>query len=162
MSEKILKALMHLFAIIASPQSSDSNRRKIVASFLSQQLNIELVNEYLKIFDDFFALYQKKQKVVGRRAKNLSLSSVKVLRICTEINEELTHKQKIVVLIRLLEFIQSEKDATKQELEFVNTVGEIFHISDIEYSRLLIFVLVSFTDQILYGFESAIFCAKAA
>ena len=58
MSEKILKALMHLFAIIASPQSSDYDRRKIVASFLSQQLNIDLVNEYLVIFDDFFKLYQ--------------------------------------------------------------------------------------------------------
>jgi len=146
MSEKILKALMHLFAIIAGPQSSDTDRRKIVESFLAQQLNRDLVNEYLLIFDDFFKLYQKKQSIKVKRAKSLSLSSVKVLRICTEINAELTQKQKFVVLIRLLEFIKSEKEPSKQELEFVNTVAEIFNINEIEYSRILIFVLNSLED----------------
>ena len=53
MSEKILKALIQLFAIIARPQSSDSDRRSVVEAFLRRQLNKELVKEYLTIFDDF-------------------------------------------------------------------------------------------------------------
>jgi len=50
MSEKILKALIQLFAIIARPQSSDSDRRVVVEAFLRGLLNEELVNEYLSIF----------------------------------------------------------------------------------------------------------------
>jgi hypothetical protein len=51
MSEKILKALMQLFAIIARPQSNDSDRRGVVEAFLKHQLNQELVKEYLGFFD---------------------------------------------------------------------------------------------------------------
>ncbi len=86
MSERILKALMQLFAIIAGPRSNNNDGRSIVESFLKQQINEGLIEEYLKLFDGFYALYQKKQSVEGRRRKNLSLSSVKVLKICTQIN----------------------------------------------------------------------------
>ena len=51
MSEKILKALMQLFAIIARPESNTTDRRSVVESFLKRELNQELVKEYLKIFD---------------------------------------------------------------------------------------------------------------
>lgn len=141
MSERILKALMHLFAIIARPHSEGEDRRAIVESFLKQQLNQELVEEYLKIFDDFFVLYQNKQNDEGKLTKSISLSSVKVLRICTEINAELTHKQKIVVLVRLLEFISTEENISAQELEFVATVSDIFHLSVHEYNRISRFIL---------------------
>ena len=43
MSERILKALMQLFAIIAHPTSDESDRRVIVESFLKRQLNQETV-----------------------------------------------------------------------------------------------------------------------
>ena len=39
------------------------------------------------------------------RRKRRSLNSVKVLRICTQINEELEQKQKVIVLVEVLEFI---------------------------------------------------------
>jgi len=52
MSERILKALMQLFAIIAPPDSEAAERRRVVGSFLKQQLNQELVDEYLKFFDE--------------------------------------------------------------------------------------------------------------
>ena len=52
MSEKILKALMQLFAIIASPESSLDDRRAVVESFLIKQLNKELADEYLQVYDN--------------------------------------------------------------------------------------------------------------
>jgi hypothetical protein len=51
MSERILKALMHLFAIIARPESNAEERKQVVGDFLKQQLNSEQVEEYIKIFD---------------------------------------------------------------------------------------------------------------
>ncbi len=141
MSERILKALMQLFAIIAGSRSSSRSGRKIVESFLNQQLNEELVEEYLKLFDGFFALYQKKHNEQSKRAKNLSLSSVKVLKICTHINEELDIRQKVVVLVRLLEFIKSDEEIPEQELEFVLTVADIFHFKQDEYELLKQFAI---------------------
>ncbi|HYW95742.1 MAG TPA: ATP-binding cassette domain-containing protein, partial [Bacteroidales bacterium] len=145
MSEQILKALMQLFAIIAKPESNAEDRRTIVESFLKRQLNQELVAEYLGVFDEYYRIHQQKQKDKDSRRRRISASSVRVLRICTEINEELAQPQKIVVLIQLLEFVKSDNDdITPQEMEFVNTVAETFNISAAEYAEIKDFVLFSF------------------
>lgn len=147
MSERILKALMQLFAIIAPPDSNPEERRQVVGSFLSQQLNQELVDEYLKVFDEYYAIYQSKQSDKKKRKKSISLSSVKVLKICTAINEELTQKQKVVVLFRLLEFIKADfQEITDQEYEFVETVSDTFNIDRAEYKRIKAFALYSFDN----------------
>ena len=140
MSEKILKALMQLFAIVAEVEGLSQNNRSIVESFLKQQLNQDLVKEYLSLFDEFIERQNKKADGTERR-KKISGSSVKVLKICTEINEELEQKQKIVVLIRLLEFIYPDSsEASSQELEFVKTVSEIFNIPDKEFDACRSFI----------------------
>ncbi len=145
MSERILKALMHLFALIARPESNAEERKQVVGQFLKQQLNTKLVNEYLKVFDYYYQIYQKKQSQKKKRAKSIAVSSVKILKICTEINNDLTLKQKIVVVYNLFEFIKSDfKEVTDQELEFVETVSDTFHIPMDEYKRLLGFVLYPF------------------
>lgn len=134
MSERILKALMQLFAIVADVEDISKNSRKIVASFLKEQLNRELVEEYLKLFDQFLE-EQSRKKDGTKKKKRTSVNSVKVLLICTQINEELTQKQKIVVLLRLLEYIYADEEVTEQELEFVTTVSETFNISQEEFQR---------------------------
>ena len=147
MSEGILKALMQLFAIIAPPDSNAAERRSVVGSFLKQQLNQELIDEYLKVFDEYYTLFQKKQSVKKKRNKSISVSSVKILKICTQINDELTQKQKVIVVLRLLEFIKSDfEEITEQELEFVYTVADTFYIDLEEYNRLKAFVLYSFDE----------------
>ena len=145
MSEKILKALMQLFAIIARPEQDGSDRRTIVEAFLQQQLNKELVKEYLTIFDNYYEIYQKKS-IKSKKEKNISLSSVKVLKICTEINQELTQKQRLVVLFRLYEFIKIGGQVTAQELIFVSTVADVFNIEEDEYLLIKDFVLYSFSE----------------
>ena len=145
MSEQILKALMQLFAIIARPESNREDRRIVVESFLKRQLNSELVEEYLKVFDQYYLKHQEKQKEVGTRRRVISASSVKVLKICTEINEELAQNQKIIVLIRLLEFIKSDNSViSEQEMEFIKTVAETFNIPPDEFTRIQEFVLFPF------------------
>ena len=145
MSERILKALMQLFAIIAPAESNPEERRSVVESFLRQLLNQELIVEYLKVYDEFIEIYQKKESETKKR-KSISLSSVKVLKICTAINEELTQRQKIVVLVRLLEFIKADfkEGITEQEHEFVETVSDSFHISREEYEEIKHFIIPDF------------------
>ncbi len=147
MSEQILKALMQLFAIIARPQSSRFDRRTVVENFLKRQINNELVQEYLKIFDEYYLIHQSKLDESNQNKKWTSSSSVRVLLICTELNEELTLKQKVILLVQLLEFVKSDisenSEITKQEHEFISTVAEIFKISDEEYPLIRDFVLFS-------------------
>ncbi|HTF05536.1 MAG TPA: ATP-binding cassette domain-containing protein [Bacteroidia bacterium] len=147
MSERILKALMQLFAIIAKVDGVTSASRGIVESFLKQQLNIELVEEYLTVFDDFLEQHHQVSKRKDGSQKRTSLASVKVLRICTQINEELTQKQKVVVLLRLIEFIHTSNEISEQELEFVQTVSETFNIDAVEFSRMRAFVEKSYADM---------------
>ena len=140
MSERILKALMQMFAIIARVDGINDNGRLIVQSFLKQQLNQELVDQYLAIFDEYLEAHHQTSKKKDGTAKRTSLHSVKVLRICTQINSELTQVQKVVVLIRLIEFINSNTEITEQENEFVKTVAETFNIDNEEFNRSMEFV----------------------
>jgi len=132
MSERILKALMQLFSIVSEAEDISDNSRKIVETFLKQQLNQQLVDEYLKLYDEFIEAKTRKS-ADGKRKKRTSVNSVKILLICTQINEELAQKQKMIVLIRLLEFIYANKTPSEQEVEFINTVSETFNISQKEF-----------------------------
>ena len=148
MSERILKALMQLFAIIAKVEineqtneiSSDEDSRKVVSLFLKQELNQERVKEYLDLFDSFIDTHHGKSKRKDGKRKRTSVNSVKILRICTQINEELKQRQKVIVLIRIIEFIDSDKEISDQEHEFAATVSETFNISQEEFKSCLNYV----------------------
>lgn len=138
MSAGILRALMQLFAIISrggSDESGSNSARDVVAIFLRQQLNRDLVDHYLTVYDEFV---EKQSSRGGKKGseKRTSLSSVKVLRICTQINEELAQKEKYFVLVRLLEFIIAFDDTTDQEWEFVFTVADTFNIDQENFDHL--------------------------
>ncbi|MFL5752517.1 MAG: ATP-binding cassette domain-containing protein [Bacteroidia bacterium] len=140
MSERILRALMQMFAIIAKVDGVTNTGRNIVQSFLKQQLNQELVDQYLTIFDEYLESHHQVSKKKDGGAKRTSVNSVKVLKICTEINKELEQNQKVIVLIRLLEFIYSSAEISEQEFEFVSTVADTFNIDLEEFKNLKSFV----------------------
>ncbi len=158
MSERILKALMQLFAIIAKVDIDeetgevrlDSKGRQIVRTFLSQELNQELVEEYLKVFDEYVIGHHtsKRKRKSNTRRKRTSVNSVKVLRICTQINEELAQRQKIIVFIRILEFTNANDVIAEQELEFVTTVAETFNIGREEFKDCLEYVKAEENDYV--------------
>lgn len=128
MSEKLLKALMQLFAIIADVDGVSNKSRTVVENFLKQRLSTDQVVEYLAIYDEFLEQHHKVSERKEGKKKKTALNSVKVLRICTQINSELEQRQKVFVLIRLVEYIYIDKVATDQELEFVSTVADVFNI----------------------------------
>ena len=140
MSSGILKALMQLFAIIAREAESDGQSgqgREVVAVFLRRQLNQSLVDEYLQLFDQ--QVGGAGQKEGKRKAKRTSLSSVKVLRICTAINEELAQKEKYVVLVRLIEFVHALGEVSPGMLDFLQTVADTFNIDRATFDNLFVF-----------------------
>jgi ABC-type multidrug transport system ATPase subunit len=152
MSESILKALMQLFAIIAhvNKDGVTDSSREIVESYLKLQLNKTQVLEYLKLFDEYVAFHHRDitKKDGTKVRKRTSSNSVKVLRICQAINEELEQEQKILVVLQLLEFISFGEEITEKELDFVQTVGDIFNIPEDEYRNAHNFCLEPSLDKI--------------
>lgn len=146
MSEKILEALMQLFAIISRPaikgqevENYKKTRAAVVGSYLNSQLNQELADKYLEVFNGHFdsvmaedaevarkeeaRAAKRKDKGIGDaefsavlKEKTLSKRAVRVLKLCTGLIEELDQAQRIIILFQLLEFIKSEKgDKTGRE-----------------------------------------------
>ncbi len=143
MSESILKALIQLFALIARIDISNKDEmvgREIVKSFLKERLPNNLVNKYLLEFDNYLEKYQKISKVKNGLQKRTAVNSVKILRVCTQINEELTQRQKTIVLIRLLEFIYTHEEVSELEEEFINTVADTFNFDMSEFQLAKYFV----------------------
>ncbi len=130
MSAGILRALMQLFAIISG--SGVKSGREIVALFLRQQLNKEMVSNYLSLYEEFAEKFHN----VKDSEKKTSMASVKVLRICSQINEELQQKEKFFVVVRLLEFLREYTEHGPQELAFVETVAEAFNIDQGLYRQI--------------------------
>jgi ABC transport system ATP-binding/permease protein len=146
MSEEILKALMQLFAIIAKQDVGLSeNEREFVQNFLKQQLNESSVKEYLSLFDSFIGDKAEKVNDVGAIDEKPKLTSVrdsvKTLGIAKKINKTLTQKQKVVVLVRLFELVNSDKNFTPQRMAIIDTAAEVFNISREEYNAISSFVI---------------------
>lgn len=148
MSEEILKALMQLFALVSSPNQNEENRRNVVRNYLALQLNSKRVEEHLALYDLFIHEQEIKLRETSKLKKRYAASSVKILRIATAINEELTHYQKLIVLIQLLEFLNSgRRGVAAMEIEFANTIADTFNIKSEEYFEIYAFVTDNFKNQ---------------
>lgn len=141
MSAGILRALMQLFAIIAG--ANRKSGKEIVAVFLRQQLNKDLVNKYLEQYEEYVEKFHSSKSGSEKRT---SMASVKVLRICNQINEELQQKEKYFVLIRLLEFVMEFSEKSHQEWEFLQTVSEAFNIEEDTFRKLKLLTETSETN----------------
>lgn len=144
MSEEILKALMQLFAIIAKQDVGlSANERDYVNSFLKQQLNESSVQEYLALFDKFIGSDKnKEEEEKNDKVKLTSVKdSVKTLGIAKKINKTLTQEQKVVVLVRLFELINTDKSFTTQRIAIIDTAADVFNITKEEYKSIESFVI---------------------
>lgn len=153
MNESILKALMQLFALVVDIQGNESitkESRDIVANYLKSLLNKYLAEQYLEYFDKYvIELYGNNEVVDTKKIrKKVSLKAVKVLKICDQINLELTQEQKFIVLIQLLEFICMSKEIEEIELEFLQMVSDSFNIDEKEYLICKSFIINSGNELI--------------
>jgi ABC-type multidrug transport system ATPase subunit len=138
MSEEILKALTQLFAIITKQDGGVTAReRQFVINFFQTELDRDSINEYLELYDRFSEYGKEEGKIRLTSVKD----SVKTLGICKKINKTLTQKQKVVVLIKLLELVGTDKNFTPQRMEIINTVSTVFNIVQYEYQLIEGFVV---------------------
>jgi ABC-type multidrug transport system ATPase subunit len=160
MSEEILKALTQLFAIITKQDGGVSaNERQYVINFFQTELDQDSLKEYLDLYDQFSGYGKSEDE--GKAKLTSVKDSVKTLGICKKINKTLTQKQKVVVLIKLLELVGSDKNFTPQRMEIINTVSTVFNIQKEEYALIESFIInedpksLNFADILLANKDSA-------
>lgn len=152
MSEAILKAMMQLFALVVDIdkiQEVSDKERSIIRAFLSRQLNSELTEKYMGIFENYLHHYHHESidSESLRKKKRTSLTAVRILSICEQINEELEQRQKIYVIFQLVEYIAYGIEIRETELDFLQTVATAFNLDDDEYLDILYFVIHPLKDM---------------
>ena len=150
MSEEILKALTQLFAIITKQDGGVTEReRQFVINFFQTELDQDSIKEYLDLYDQFSG-YGKEEEA-GKSKLTSVKDSVKTLGICKKINKTLTQKQKVVVLIKLLELVGTDKNFTPQRMEIINTASSVFNIVQYEYQLIESFVISEEAQSLNYA-----------
>lgn len=155
MSERILEALVQLFAVVASVRGAQdmSERRMIVYNFLAGQLNNELANRYISKFDDHY----RNSIELGRRSDNqykvISRVSSKVMRITYEMNRELSQYQKYIVLVQLYEYLNTGQISFVERGLVHDVVADKFNIRKEEFELIRNFILTTdqVTDRVIFS-----------
>jgi len=142
MSEEILNALIQLLAIIAKQDEGVHIKElEYVESFLTQQLGHEAVQKYLTQFKKKAEIGEFQQTKKKKKKLTPVQESVRTLALCRKINKTLNQSQKIVVLVRLFELVNTSRQFSEQRMAIIDTVAEVFNISKEEYANIRSFVI---------------------
>lgn len=148
MSEEILKALTQLYAIITKQDGGVTEKeRDFVITIFNEDLDQDSIQEYLALYDEFVGYGKEVDESVKKKLTSVK-DSVKTLAICRKINKTLTQKQKVVVLLKLLELVGADRNFTSQRMEIINTVAEVFNIDSEEYKAMEGFILYTGEDNL--------------
>ncbi len=148
MSEEILKALMELFAIVVKQEGGILQlERQYVTNFLEKQLSSNIMIKYQLLFDEYTGSVKQVEDIPDSDSPSVR-DSVKIFNICKQINRTLNREQKIVVLIRLFELINSSKKFTPQRMNIISIVAEVFRILPEEFTSIEQFVISTEPEKI--------------
>ena len=137
---------MQLFALISDIGNINEislRERNVVKSFLSRHLNSELVEKYLIIFDEYLDLFLNREAITERAGEYdiPALKAMRIKRICEGINRELRQKQKIYIIIQLIDFISYGKEITENELDFLMIMALALNVPENEYRNIKSFII---------------------
>ncbi|KPK87160.1 MAG: hypothetical protein AMS27_03390 [Bacteroides sp. SM23_62_1] len=144
MSESILNALMHLFALVTtlSEEGITEYGRSIVKAYLLQHLKDDVADEYLKLFEDYLDFYNRDKEFQesGELPATSIYASQYLAKVCSQIRKELHRNERIIVLLRLIEYVHVDNKISEFESNFIRLVAETFSISNTEMNNAMIFI----------------------
>ncbi|MBU2912553.1 ATP-binding cassette domain-containing protein [Reichenbachiella agariperforans] len=142
MSESIINALMRLFAIIESVKDEvvDSGHM-IVKPYLQRQLNQELSDQYLELFQDYVDFYRKEASSNTPEIENETKNIIQVTKICQQLNKELLQHERVLVFVELVELINTDKKVSTRENDFMQLVALNFNLPKQETDDICSFIL---------------------
>ncbi len=143
MSEEILKSLTQLLAIVSKQDNIvTESERNYVINLLRQDLDPESLSKYLDQFDQL-TNYVNQDITLVKEDPERTLSvkeTVQTLAICNKISRTLEQKQKIFLLIKILQLIGVDSSFTPQKKQIIETISTVFNISEMELEVIKEFV----------------------
>ncbi|MEQ9466918.1 MAG: ATP-binding cassette domain-containing protein [Ekhidna sp.] len=120
MSEELLKAIIRLLVIVAKEEGVvDESEKESVREFLYENVSRDDTKHYLKILEEYL-----------REIDTGKDDFKQIEEITTNINNELTQQQKLVVMVRLMELIIADEKITEREAELLTLIGKHFKFDD--------------------------------
>lgn len=141
MSEQLLKAILRLFAVVAKEDEVTHQERDQIRLFLEEHVSYSAVDLYLKMFDDF-------TRNLTPKTGDISIEIDRVNELCQHVNTDLTQKQKIVIVLEIINIIQADGSISNRERELVNAIGSNFKIASKELEAITTFVLGQRSPQL--------------
>jgi ABC-type multidrug transport system ATPase subunit len=134
MSEPLLKAILRLFAVVAREDDVTHQEREQIRVFLDEHLSQSAVESYLNVFDEYIRLLPPKTGELTPELNRLN-------ELCREVNPDLTQKQKIVIILELINIVQADGNISSREMELLYAIGSNFKISTNDIEAIRTFVL---------------------
>lgn len=144
MSESIINALMHLFAIIESVKEGIVDTGEIVVKpYLKKKLNQDLAVQYLSLYQDYVDFYRREStEVSSERELELETNNIlQVTKICNQLNYELLQHERVILFIQLIELINTDNKVSPKENDFIKLVALNFNLSTEELKDIKSFIL---------------------
>jgi ABC-type multidrug transport system ATPase subunit/uncharacterized tellurite resistance protein B-like protein len=148
MNVNLLETLLQLFAILAKEDGITEKDNQVVRSFLVQQFNEAIANEYIEVFKEF-----------AQREENLDIRE-----LCSSVNNELTYEQKLFILIRLIELAYTDEAISLHEVKNIILTAKFLNIDYKEYQNIFNFITSSrpsslnIKNLLIIGYENIIPC----
>jgi len=149
MSESILNALMQLFALIANTSKVTAKGKKIVEAFLRQHLSRRLANEYLELFESYADFFYRDISAYTDNSETGREALIEyVEKVCIQIRKGLPQADRIVVYIKLLEYVIEDNKITNLEKDVVDTVASCFNVETLEANNIEYFIFHTDCEEI--------------
>ena len=149
MSEKLLQAIVKLFAVLAKERITEAERANI-EEFLSMHLNKESTYQYLKLFDTFCAEQIREQAaedIEGISTDGETLEFVGewalIHEMTSQINLALTRQQKVVLLEKIIELFLRDAKFSERQSNLMYHLGKLIKIDQKVISELSKFIQMS-------------------
>jgi ABC-type multidrug transport system ATPase subunit/uncharacterized tellurite resistance protein B-like protein len=142
MSEPLLKAILRLFAVVAGDGEVTHQERDQIRRFLDEHLSEKSVDTYLQIFDDYSGIGRVEATAELHADRN------RLEELCAAINADLTQKQKVVIILELINIVQADGSISEREHQLVLTIGESFKIRNDEIEAIMTFTLGLAQDEL--------------
>ena len=126
MSEQLLKAIIRLFAILARVDGITFEEINSIKNFLLSRLNMEAATKYFKLFNSIVDEYDKENLSPERKVDNVTNA---IEKISHQINAELTHSQKIVLILDVITLTIADGQISEREEALVIRIGKAIKVN---------------------------------
>jgi len=130
MTESVLKAIIRLYAIVSQllPDSQQEVTAEIVESYLKHLVNVNKINHYLLIYRFYNKEFAERSK--KRYKQKDPLFTIKAVLVCEQLNKQLFQKQKILVILQLLDILSYKDTLNESDLDLIKTLAITLQFSE--------------------------------